>query len=372
MHYVIGDVHGCYDEMIDLVHKIETEDADANFIFVGDFIDRGPQVDKVLHWVINNVTLDGKYQSVLGNHEAMVLNWYHNFIKWWNECGFNHPYDVPMPQTQYDFSMWANRMGILTPEKLTPYIDFFRSLPYNKAFTITSIWGKKNVFRIVHACYDYGVVSEEQQHHANLWARQESGNCSEEIVIHGHTPTLDIEYIYSGVKDTNPGMISYRKNDINVDGGCVFAREFPMYPAMLCAIRLEDLEEIYVNTVEEKFLQFTENSIEFSYQEERMERYRKDYLQNESKFRKLLLQKIGHPDYQNIDDTDEHIPGKPRFIEDDVVTFKYNGEELVGSIEIVNAFGVMGYIEQPYYDILTSRFNTTMLIKEIPESDIIC
>ena len=23
MHYVIGDVHGCYDEMMQLIHKIE-------------------------------------------------------------------------------------------------------------------------------------------------------------------------------------------------------------------------------------------------------------------------------------------------------------------------------------------------------------
>ena len=44
MHYVIGDVHVCYDELMLLLQKIEAKDKDARYIFVGDFIDRGKQV----------------------------------------------------------------------------------------------------------------------------------------------------------------------------------------------------------------------------------------------------------------------------------------------------------------------------------------
>ena len=40
MHYAIGDVHGCYQAMIKLIRKIEREDADAQFILIGDVIDR--------------------------------------------------------------------------------------------------------------------------------------------------------------------------------------------------------------------------------------------------------------------------------------------------------------------------------------------
>ena len=36
MHYVIGDVHGCYDEMIALLNKIEARDSEAIIYFVGD------------------------------------------------------------------------------------------------------------------------------------------------------------------------------------------------------------------------------------------------------------------------------------------------------------------------------------------------
>ena len=73
MHYVIGDIHGCYQDMIALLNKIESQDQDAQIIFVGDFIDRGPDVDKVLDWCLENITLDGKYKAVRGNHEQICL-----------------------------------------------------------------------------------------------------------------------------------------------------------------------------------------------------------------------------------------------------------------------------------------------------------
>ena len=40
MHYVIGDVHGCYDEMMWLLANIEAKDSEAIIYFLGDFIDR--------------------------------------------------------------------------------------------------------------------------------------------------------------------------------------------------------------------------------------------------------------------------------------------------------------------------------------------
>ncbi|MBO5303419.1 MAG: metallophosphoesterase [Lachnospiraceae bacterium] len=83
MHYVIGDVHGCYDEMMALIKLIEENDNDAKIIFVGDLIDRGPDVIKVLNWAMEHITSDGKYQGVRGNHEQMVIEWYQEFLKWW-------------------------------------------------------------------------------------------------------------------------------------------------------------------------------------------------------------------------------------------------------------------------------------------------
>ena len=76
MHYVIGDVHGCYDEMMAMIQNIEKEDKDAVFYFTGDFVDRGTKVVETLNWMLENISNDGKYQSVKGNNEDMLINWY--------------------------------------------------------------------------------------------------------------------------------------------------------------------------------------------------------------------------------------------------------------------------------------------------------
>lgn len=372
MHYVIGDVHGCYDEMMELLHKIEEEDEDARIIFVGDFVDRGPQVDKVLEWCLKNITVDGKYQSVRGNHEQMVLEWYEEWLQWWDEGGFHHPKKELMPESYYDFSRWMDAMNLLRPEKLEPYMDFIHSLPYHKKLEIESVWGEKNIFRIVHSFYEYEEVTPEEQQHSNLWKRIEYGNPgSTEILVHGHTPTLNIDYIYWGVKDTKPGMISYRLNDINVDGGCVFAKDFPMYPAMLCAIRLEDLEEIYAYSVEERFLQGADEPIVETYQKERARLYGDKYLQKESVYRKQLLKKLGNPDYAQVSDGEIFIPENVKYEIGELVSFLVGEEEYSGVIEKVYPCGDVDHSGQPSYDIEVELEEEYRLYKRVPEGNIV-
>ncbi len=66
-HYVIGDVHGCYEDFLLLKEKIEKRDPEATIILTGDFFDRGPEVWEMLGWAMENIRPGGKYQSVLGN-----------------------------------------------------------------------------------------------------------------------------------------------------------------------------------------------------------------------------------------------------------------------------------------------------------------
>ena len=44
-HYIIGDVHGYYNTLMQLVVKLPS---DAKLIFVGDLIDRGSQSEPTL------------------------------------------------------------------------------------------------------------------------------------------------------------------------------------------------------------------------------------------------------------------------------------------------------------------------------------
>ncbi len=63
--YVIGDVHGCYYTLMQLIDKLEK---DAMLIFVGDLIDKGNFSKEVVEFVMND-----QHQCILGNHEALML-----------------------------------------------------------------------------------------------------------------------------------------------------------------------------------------------------------------------------------------------------------------------------------------------------------
>lgn len=309
VHYVIGDVHGCFDDMMKLLTKIESKDKEAEFIFVGDFIDRGPKVWEVLQWIRENITKDGKYQSVLGNHEYMVIQWYQKFLDWWEKNSQGEE-TGPVPETRYGFAKWLDGMNMLNPEKIKPVIDFFSGLPYSKILEIETVYGERIVYRIVHADYNYYAETEEEQRHSNLWVRNYWGyaknNYNNEIVVHGHTPTMDDGYLMRGYKEDSPGMIGYRSNDINVDGGVAYFNKWSSEPCMLCAICLENLEEIYPYSVEERLMQQWEQikseeckeeqeseKEEENYYKNKAAEYCKKYRTKESESRKQMLIKIG-------------------------------------------------------------------------------
>jgi hypothetical protein len=121
-------------------------------------------------------------------------------------------------------------------------------------------------------------------------------------VIHGHTPTIDDGFILRGNGDDAPGMIGYRANAIDVDGGCCYLDSWWEEPCMLCAICLETLEEIYPYTVEERFLQILEKEagedvdkldMLKSYYIEKAEEYCIKYRKTEPRARVKILRKMG-------------------------------------------------------------------------------
>ena len=75
MHYVIGDIHGCYNRFMELLNKLYLKEDDI-VILIGDIIDRGKQSPQMLKWAMENITADGRFQMVLGNHEKAVVEDY--------------------------------------------------------------------------------------------------------------------------------------------------------------------------------------------------------------------------------------------------------------------------------------------------------
>lgn len=68
--YVIGDVHGCLTSLERLLAKIAPRSEDE-VVFVGDYIDRGPQSREVVDRLLG---LPYRCIFLLGNHERMLLD----------------------------------------------------------------------------------------------------------------------------------------------------------------------------------------------------------------------------------------------------------------------------------------------------------
>jgi serine/threonine protein phosphatase 1 len=68
-HWVIGDVHGCADSLLDLLRRIPTGD---RLILCGDVINRGPQIERAME-VAWNLVSQGRAVWLRGNHEQGLL-----------------------------------------------------------------------------------------------------------------------------------------------------------------------------------------------------------------------------------------------------------------------------------------------------------
>jgi len=72
---IVGDIHGCIDELNELIEKVNYDPKTDRLILLGDLVDRGP--DSVA--VVRRARELG-LECVMGNHE-------HKFVKWFRSQG---------------------------------------------------------------------------------------------------------------------------------------------------------------------------------------------------------------------------------------------------------------------------------------------
>jgi serine/threonine protein phosphatase 1 len=66
--FVVGDVHGCFTELRQLLEQVVFDGSRDRLFSVGDLVDRGPESRQVLEWLAKPW-----FYAVRGNHEQMAL-----------------------------------------------------------------------------------------------------------------------------------------------------------------------------------------------------------------------------------------------------------------------------------------------------------
>ncbi|MDZ7714829.1 MAG: metallophosphoesterase family protein [Balneolaceae bacterium] len=207
----IGDIHGCNQSMEALLSKLE-EYKDRQFVFVGDYIDRGPNSKAVVDLLL---AFRKEYDCVFlrGNHEQMMLDAYEeNDPSLWMMNGGRSMLD------SYDtifkeFDIPENHM------------DFYRS---------TKMYYDTEDYFFVHAGLSPARTIADSLDHESaakefLWERSHLNafeTAWEKTVVFGHTP--------------RPHPIR-KKNMIGIDTGCVYDK---MGYGKLTAVLLPEIEFI--------------------------------------------------------------------------------------------------------------------------------
>jgi serine/threonine protein phosphatase 1 len=175
----IGDIHGCSTALAALIEAIQPTPLDT-LIFLGDYIDRGPDSRGVIEQVIR-LADECQVVPLLGNHEEMLLAALEgkDNLRYWLKFGGRETLDS---------------YGVGDDVKKIPpeHIQFIKRCR-NYYDTVHYIF--------VHAYYDPDRPLYEQQWNGLRWLslpRNPLPHCSGKIAIVGHTPQTNGEILDLG------------------------------------------------------------------------------------------------------------------------------------------------------------------------------
>lgn len=225
---IIGDVHGCFDELIALLQKlgyafsqdsldIITGPPGRKIVFVGDLVDRGPKVTEVLKLVISIVE-KGLAYCVPGNHDEKLMRYLMG-----RKVQVKHGLEDTVQQLSKVDGLFRRKIK-----------DFFENIPtyllLDQGNLIVAHSGiKENMIgytskEVREFCLygeSTGVYDENGLPERVDWAANYKGNA---FIVYGHTAVLEPYW---------------QNRTIDIDTGCVFGGK-------LTAFRYPEMETISV------------------------------------------------------------------------------------------------------------------------------
>ena len=218
MIWIIGDVHGCYYTLDHLLRHISEVDSQPEFVFVGDYVDRGKNnalvVDRMIELKSEGaICLRGNHDDVfdyiVNDHTACYLSelmasipYREKAIPWMMRHGLDNTFD--------SYEILSHRTTAGPYGQKTAHKDLLSEIlekvpeDHKKFFNDLPVWWENDTHFACHAFYDPNkdlprdvkFMKKEEDHDA-LWSRfgEYSRNIDDintrwnKIGVFGHTPT---------------------------------------------------------------------------------------------------------------------------------------------------------------------------------------
>ena len=190
--FAIGDIHGCFEQLVVLMKKIPIDFEQDTLVFMGDYIDRGPKSVEVVDFLIN---LQKRVPDIIflkGNHEDMLLKYLNGTDR----------FTYLLNGGQQTLDSYLNRSGYSSNHPIPPeHMRFYKSL---------RLTYETEDYYFVHAGLRPKVPIEDQASEDMLWIRDKFLHSRYDFgkpVVFGHTPL---------------GEPMVESNKIGIDTGAVF------------------------------------------------------------------------------------------------------------------------------------------------------
>jgi len=229
---IIGDVHGCFDELKTLLESLgynveQNQDSEFGYsvshpeerkvIFLGDLVDRGPGIVEVLRLVMGMVASDSAL-CIPGNHDLKLQRKLRG-----KDVQITHGLAESLDQLREMPSEFVDNLQEFLDKLISHYVLDDGKLVVAHAGLKESLQGRAS--GAVREFALYGETTGETDEFGlpvrYPWAEEYRGSAR---VVYGHTPVPEAEWL---------------NRTINIDTGCVFGGK-------LTALRYPELEIVSV------------------------------------------------------------------------------------------------------------------------------
>lgn len=220
-YLILGDLHGCFQELANLLAKVEFNSDTDHLICVGDLCDRGPTSDLVLEYLMSLP----HFHCCIGNHDSKLLR----YLKGSN-VKHSNGFDTTLEQIKH-----------FKPEKSQKIREFLESFVH-----IVKVHDNY----VVHAGFNPFRPPEQQTKQDCLFMRYYGGK--------DYFDNTNGAFWFEHLDDLYPNVffghevfendIYLRPNIVALDGGCVFGGELRIYDSQTNLVHKYKAHKNYAGT----------------------------------------------------------------------------------------------------------------------------